>query len=118
MKNRQVRAKLIPNLEKTFEELKSELKNLCKACGLQDLTALEYHSLSVVETNVIRRGKAYKRIQLKAYYTKNGKLRSKTLKSFKPEEAPRQLQKIVLLYRGLRHFSKALDYLLWLLRNF
>ncbi len=115
MKNQQVRAKLIPNLENTFEDLKSELKNLCRACGLQDLTALNYHSLSLAESHVVKRGKAYKRVQLKAYYTKNGKLRSKTLKSFKPEEAPPQLQTLVLLYRGLKHFSKALDYLFWLL---
>lgn len=115
MKNQQVGDKLIPNIEKTFEELKSELQNLCKACGLEDLTHLNYHSLSLVESYVVRKGKTYKRLQLKAFYTKNGKLRSKTLKSFKPEEAPPQLQTLVLLYRGLKHFSKALDYLFWLL---
>ncbi|GBC88064.1 hypothetical protein HRbin13_00179 [bacterium HR13] len=79
MKNQQVSDKILPNL-----------------------------SLSVVETHVVRRGKAYRCLQLKGYLTKDGKLKSKTLKSWKPEDAL-ELRTLVKLYRAVKHLSKALD---------
>ncbi|RME10821.1 MAG: hypothetical protein D6804_03950 [Aquificota bacterium] len=78
---------------------------------MEDLTHLNYHSLSLVESYVVRKGKTYKRLQLKAFYTKNGKLRSKTIRSFKPENAPREIQTLIKLYRGIKHLSRAIDYL-------
>lgn len=102
----QSRDKNLPTLEEVLEELKQTLKDICKVYGIEDLSNLQYHTIAVGISETHKRGKVYRRIQLKGFNSK-----SKTITSWKEEEAPADLYKLVNLYRACKNISKACDYL-------
>ncbi|NPA40828.1 MAG: hypothetical protein GXO18_00935 [Aquificae bacterium] len=97
-------------MEETLEHLKQALKDLCKVYGIEDLSHLRYRTIAINEVEIkkeTRAGiKAYKRIQLKGYNAK-----TKTIASWSKGEEPRDLFRLVNLYRACRYLSKACDYL-------
>lgn len=100
----------LPTVEEALKELKQALKDLCKVYGIEDLSHLKYKTIAINEVEVkkeTRDGiKVYPRIQLKGYNTK-----SKTIASWSKEKAPKDLFRLVNLYRACKHLSKACDYL-------
>ena len=102
----QSREKNLPTLEQVLNHLKQALKDLCKIYGIEDLSTLHYKTIAINHTEIRKNGKIYKRVQLKGYTQK-----SKTIASWKEEEAPRDLYRLVNLYRACKHLSKACDYL-------
>ena len=102
----QGRDKNIPTLEKALEDLKGTLRDLCKVYGIEDLSRLQYHTIAVGMSETRKSGKVYKRVQLKGFNEK-----SRTIASWKEGEAPRDLFRLVNLYRACKHLSKACDYL-------
>lgn len=102
----QGRDKNLPTLEGALEDLKQTLRDLCKAYGIEDLSRLQYHTIAIGTTETRKNGKVYRRIQLKGFDE-----RSKTIASWKEEDTPYGLSKLVNLYRACKHLSKACDYL-------
>ena len=102
----QSREKNLPTLEQVLNDLKQTLKELCKVYGIEDLSPLHYKTIAINYTEIRKNGKTYRRIQLKGFTQK-----SKTIASWKEEEAPKDLFRLVNLYRACKHLSKACDYL-------
>ena len=100
------RDKNIPTLESILEELKQALKGVCKVYGIEDLSTLRYHTIVVGVSETRKNGKVYRRIQLKGFNEK-----SKTIASWKEEDTPRDLYRLVNLYRATKYLSKTCDYL-------
>lgn len=102
----QSRDKNIPTLEEVLKELRETLKDLCKVYGIEDLSSLQYRTIAINETEIRKNGKVYKRIQLKGFNQK-----SKTIASWREEDTPKDLYKLVNLYRATKYLSKVCDYL-------
>ncbi|MEM2947134.1 MAG: hypothetical protein QXN96_02715 [Candidatus Bathyarchaeia archaeon] len=97
---REVIAEYYGTLEYVYEELKAELP--------EELQSMPYETIAMEEVIIRKKGKVYKYIHLKGY--RYGK--TKTIKSYPMEEADtKELQRLVNLYRTVKHFSKALDYM-------
>jgi len=93
-------AEYYESLEYILEELKAELP--------EDLQDLPYETIAVEEVQIRKKGKVYRYIHLKGY--RYGK--TETLKSYPIAEADiEELNRLVKLYRAVKHFSKALDYM-------
>lgn len=96
----------LPTLERILTDLKQTLQEMCKRYGIEDLSTLKYRTVAIGTAEIRKKGKVYRRTQLKAFSDK-----SKTIASWREEEAPRDLPKLVNLYRACRHLSRACDYL-------
>lgn len=93
-------AEYYESLEYILEELKAELP--------EDLQDLPYETIAVEEVAVRKKGKVYRYIHLKGY--RYGK--TETIKSYPIAEADiEELNRLVKLYRAVKHFSKGLDYM-------
>ena len=100
------RDKNIPTLEGVLEELRQALRDVCKVYGIEDLSRLQYHTIAVGTSETRKNGRTYRRIQLKGFNEK-----SKTIASWREEDTPRDLYRLVNLYRATKYLSKACDYL-------
>jgi len=104
-----------PTLEETLQRLKQTLKDLCKVYSIEDLSTLKYETIAINRTQIKKSTaqgiRTYNRIQLKGYYRKDGKQKTKTIASWKEEEVPKDLFRLVNLYRATKHLSRACDYL-------
>lgn len=96
----------LPTLVEVLEDLKQTLREMCKRYGIEDLSALKYRTVAIGTAEIRKKGRVYKRAQLKAFTD-----RSKTIASWKEEEAPKDLLKLVNHYRACKHLSRACDYL-------
>ncbi len=97
---REVIAEYYGTLDYVYEELKAELP--------EDLQDLPYETIAVEEVHIRKKGKVYRYIHLKGYrYGKTETIESYPVASADIEE----LQRLVKLYRAVKHFSKALDYM-------
>ena len=98
----------LPTIEEALNGLKQALKDLCKVYRIEDLSRLQYKTIAINEVEIkkeTRDGiKVYPRVQLKGYNTK-----SKTIASWSKDRAPRDLYKLVNLYRACKHLSRACD---------
>ena len=93
-------AEYYESLEYILEELKAELPD--------DLRDIPYETIATEEVQIRKKGKIYRYIHLKGY--RYGK--TETLKSYPIAEADiEELNRLVKLYRAVKHFSKALDYM-------
>ncbi len=99
------------SLLSALAELEEEVKALCKLCRLPDLSDFRYTSIALCEVEIRRKGKTYRRVQLKGYLVEGGKQKTTTISSWKPEEVPADVHLLVRLYRAGRHLLRALDYL-------
>ena len=100
----------LPTLEESLKSMLESLRELCKVYGIEDLSRLQYKTIAINEVEIkkeTRDGiKVYPRVQLKGYND-----RSKTIASWSKDKAPRDLYKLVNLYRACKHLSRACDYL-------
>ncbi|NPB06930.1 MAG: hypothetical protein GXO03_04915 [Aquificae bacterium] len=96
-------------LERLLKRLKRSLKRLCRQEGIEDLSHLRYHTVALSEA-VYRSpgGKTYRRYQLKAYYADGRRQRTKTVKSWREDDLPQSVKRIVALYRAVKHIQRAL----------
>ena len=105
----------LPTLEETLNQLLQTLKDLCKIYSIEDLSPLKYETIAIARTQIKKPTaegiRTYNRIQLKGYLHKEGKQKTKTLASWKEEEAPKDIFRLVNLYRACKYLSKACDYL-------
>jgi len=93
-------AEYYESLEYILEELKAELP--------EDLRDFPYETIAVEIVEVRKKGKVYKYVHLKGYrYGKTQTLKSYPIASADIEE----LQRLVKLYRALKHLNKSLDYM-------
>ncbi len=100
------RDKSLPTLEEALEEMRQALRELCRVYGIEDLSSLHYRTVAIGSSEIRKNGRVYKRVQLKGFND-----RSKTVASWKEEEAPRDLYRLVNLYRACKNLSRACDYL-------
>lgn len=100
------------DLEKVIQELRANIRGLCRELEMRDITISPYYTLAISLTTIKIKGKAYERIQLKGYVKEEKKIRSETIKSWKKNESLRQrLDKLVKLYRAYRYLLKAYELL-------
>jgi len=103
------RERIFPTLSYQLEKLKGIIREFCREYRLEDLSDLKYHTLAVSVVAYKRNRKSYRRVQLKAYYTKEGVQKTKTLMSWKEGEEPKGVGKFVYLYRSTKHLQKSLE---------
>lgn len=105
----------LPTLENALEGLRQAIRDICGTYGIEDLSTLKYETIAVNRTQIRKttRGgiRTYNRIQLKGYYHTEGSQKTRTVASWKEEDAPEDLYKLVNLYRACKHLSRACDYL-------
>jgi len=101
-------------LNEIFEIYYGELKSLAEELEIHDKRVLElvYSSVSISPLEVRKKGKAYYYVQLKAFLQEGKRKKSKTLKTWREEEAPyEKINRFVKLYRGLCFLKKAISFL-------
>ncbi|HID65525.1 MAG TPA: hypothetical protein EYP32_01005 [Aquificaceae bacterium] len=105
----------LTTLEETLKELLKTLKEVCRIHKIEDLSTLKYETIALAHTQIRKTTsqgiKSYRRVQLKAYLHKEGKQKTKTLASWKEEETPAEIYRLVNLYRACKNLSRACDYL-------
>ena len=100
------RDKNLPTLEEVLSDMRQALRDMCRTYGIEDLSPLHYRTIAIGSSEIRKNRRVYKRVQLKGFNSK-----TKTIASWKEEEAPRDLYRLVNLYRACKHLSKACDYL-------
>lgn len=101
----------LEDLEELLDSLKSQLTALCMSYHIEDLSNLKYWTVAESRVQVHVRGKFYQKVQLKGYYGKDGRNRSRTIKSWSVRKAPRDLGRLVLLYRACKSLDTAIQHL-------
>lgn len=97
---REVISEYYETLEYILEELRAELP--------EELQTLPYETIATEEVQIKKKGKVYRYIHLKGY--RHGK--TETLESYPIDSADiEELNRLVKLYRTVKHLNKALDYL-------
>ncbi len=96
-----------------LQGIQEDIRELCSALGLPDLSNLRYETLVASESRVKRRGKTYRYIQLKGSIYTYGEqtLKTQTIKTWKSPGPLLQINRLIRLYRGACHINRALDQL-------
>lgn len=105
-----INSMMVQELMKLTEELSEEFRELCRSLGVE--VSLHFHSLGLEESVVEKpNGKVYRYLQLKAVFApKYTKTRSRTLKTYRLDEAPvEELKRLINLYRAIKHAGHLLN---------
>lgn len=110
-------------IEGVLDALEYEFIELVSHLNIRDnnLETFSYETIAVEETRIRKKTKKGEReyvyIQLKGYNTvyiqlKGYNTKTHTIETYTPETAPtEELNRLVKLYRAIRHLRRALDYL-------